>query len=110
MRFALLAPTLALATLLSACGEKSSPIGPTPVASVAAVDAADPLDDAITRIAPVFENSEAAAGLEVALLRAKNGESAALALAEQMLARLERDNPALLPDVDAMRLALRAAR
>jgi hypothetical protein len=40
----------------------------------------------------------------------KSGESAALALAEQMLARLERDNPALLPDVDAMRLALRAAR
>ena len=103
--------TLALAALLSACGEDSSPVGPSPT-SVAdlIVDAADPLDDAITRIAPVFGDAEAAAGLEVALLRVKNGETAAIALAEQSLARLERGNPDLLPDVDAMRLALRASR
>ena len=108
MRSALL--TLALAALLTACGEHPSPIGPPAVASMAAVNADDPLDDAISRIAPVFGDAEAASGLNVALLRMKGGDAAAAALAEQYLARLERENPAVIADVDAIRLALRSAR
>ena len=108
MRSALL--TLALAALLSACGETSSPIGPSPVASLATVDDGDPLDDAIARIAPVFGDSENATGLRVALLNVRKGEAAAVGMAEQSLARLERENPEFLADVEATRLALRASR
>ena len=99
--------TLALAALLSACGEDAPPTGPgtIPVASLA-VEAGDPLDDAITRIAPAFGDDETAAGLQTALLRVKNNETAALAIAEQYLARLERSNPAFAADADAIRLAL----
>ena len=103
--------TLALAALLSACREDSSPTGPRPtsIASLA-VEAGDPLDDAITRIAPAFGDGESAAGLHTALLRVKNNETAALAIAEQYLARVERENAAFLADVDAIRLALRTTR
>ena len=110
MRSALL--TLALAALLSACSEDSSPTtgpSPTSIASLA-VEAGEPLDDAITRVAPAFGDGEIAAGLQTALLRVKNNETAAVAIAEQYLARVERENAAFLADVDAIRLALRTAR
>lgn len=109
MRSALL--SLVLAVLLTACGDHSPPTGPRPtLAASLAVEAGDPLDDAITRIAPAFGDGETAAGLETALLRVKNNETAALAVAEQYLARLERSNPAVAADADAIRLALYATR
>ena len=110
MRSALL--TLVLAGLLTACHEQSSLVGP-PVpdaVSAAVVTGDDPIDDALTRIVPAFGDDQAVAGLEAALLRVKNNETAAQALAEQYLARLERLNPTLTADADAIRLALYATR
>jgi ABC-type glycerol-3-phosphate transport system substrate-binding protein len=108
MRSALL--TLALAALLSACSEDVSPVGPalSPVASLTTVNGADPLEDAIERIAPAF--GQDASGLLLALQRVKNNEIAAVAIAEQQLARIERENAAFSADVDAIRLALNASR
>ena len=108
MRLALL--PLILAAPLAACNEAAPPVGPTvsSVASLTTVDATDPISDAINRIAPAFGDD--AAGLQNALLRVQKNETAALALAEQYLNRIERTNSSFAADVDAVRLAIAASR
>ena len=110
MRSALL--TLAMAAMLSACSEQSPPLGPSasPVAAAVTIEQNEPLQDAIGRIVPGFGDTQVAAGLQTALLRVQKNETAAAAVAEQFLAQLERETTAFAADVDAIRLALAAAR
>ena len=114
-----LVPSLFL-VLVAACGdggaltapeELPAPAAPSAPAARPDLAAADPIQDAIDRLAPAVGADAATAELRGQLNALRAGEASADAAAiERALQRLESDDPAVLADADAIRLALMPAR
>ena len=92
---------------LTAPDELPAPAAPSAPADRPQLGDADPIQDAIDRIAPAIAADAATVALrgQLAALRAGNA-SASPAAIEQALQQLEANDPAVAADADAIRLAL----